>query len=260
MSNVFVQGIPTQFADSNLEKHITEVFLRTTNNLSWLCEGDTVLIKPALNSGDPYPATTHPQTLQTISHILKDRGAKVIIGEQSGIEHVLHHPGGVVRGSTRANYSHAGMGFAEDTRLVSFEETDWDRDFLHYQSENTCSWKNGFYLTSLIDKVDHIISLPRVSTHAQAGVTLGLKIMVGMLRQDSRLEFHANGPFNSFIVKYSQGSNLPSHDDHTGMFFEKIVEISDAIKAKLRLTLYTATKVQVTFGPDAYSLRRGSLG
>lgn len=260
MNKVFVQGIPSGISDSNLRKFIADLFLISTDNLSWLQEGDTVLLKPALNSGDPYPATSHPLTIHTVAEVLKERGARVIIGDQSGIEHVLHHPGGVIRGRTRENYVHSKMGSADDIRFVSFEEGDWDRDFIHYRSNNTDSWQNGFYITSLIDKVDHIISLPRVSTHAQAGVTLGLKIMVGLLRQDSRLEFHANGPFNNFIVNYSQGSNIPSIDDGSGTFFEKIVEISDAIKAKLRLTLYTATKVQVTFGPDECSIRRGNWG
>lgn len=259
MRPVYVQGISPGTADDDFASQVREVILKATDDLSWLQEGDQVLLKPALNSGDPYPATTHPQTLAVTSQLLTERGATVIIGDQSGIEYVLAHPGGVLRGSSRANYAHAGMGSADDNRFVSFEEKDWDQGFIHYQSEKTSSWKNGFFITSMIDQVDHMISLPRVSSHTQAGVTLGMKIMVGLLREDSRLEFHANGPFNKAIVDHSSGSNLPSHDDHSDTFFEKIVEISDAIKEKLRLTLFTATKVQVTFGPDAFSFRKGDL-
>jgi hypothetical protein len=96
-----------------------------------------------------------------------------------------------------------------------------------------------------------------------AGATLGLKSMVGMvgmLREDSRMEFHANGPLNSFIIRSARGSTLRSSDDGTGTFFEKIVEISDAVREKLRLTLFLATDVQATFGPDQYGIRLGRTG
>jgi hypothetical protein len=120
--------------------------------------------------------------------------------------------------------------------------------------------KTGFFITTWIKKADHIISLPRVSTHAQASITLGIKTMVGLLRVDSRLEFHANGPYNNIIVRYSEGSKLVSEDDGSRTFFEKIVEISDAIREKLRVTLFVRTEAQVTFGPDHYVYQIGSLG
>jgi hypothetical protein len=86
--------------------------------------------------------------------------------------------------------------------------------------------------------------------------------MVGMLREDSRMEFHANGPYNGAITRAAKGSTLVSSDDKTNTFFEKIVEISDAIRDKLRVTLYVATEVQATFGPDRYGipLGKGGLG
>ena len=35
-----------------------------------------------------------------MAELLTGRGAEVVIGDQSGIEHVLHQPGGVLRGRT----------------------------------------------------------------------------------------------------------------------------------------------------------------
>jgi uncharacterized protein (DUF362 family) len=148
----------------------------------------------------------------------------------------------------------------DDPRFVSFEDGGWDKGFFHYQSQNTASWKEGFFLTTWVKKADHIICLPRVSTHSQAGATLGLKCMVGLLREDSRMEFHANGPYNNFITSSAKGSILVSHDDGSGRFFEKIVEISDAIREKLRLNLFVATKAQATFGPDRFAIRHGTVG
>ncbi len=260
MKPVFVNGVGTVPQGSSLASAIREVIIKTSDNFSWLEQGDIVLLKPALNSGDPYPSTTHPLAIEIVSKLLVARGARVVIGDQSGIEHVLHHPGGVIRGSSRANFIRSGMGSPDDTRFISFEDGGWDEGFYYYRSDNTRSWPYGFFITDWIKRVDHIISLPRLSTHSQTGVTLGLKIMVGMLREDSRMEFHANGPYNGFITNAAKGSTLSAQDDRSDTFFEKIVEISDAIRDKLRLTLFVATQAQTTFGPDRYGIRIGPLG
>ena len=76
-------------------------------------------------------------------------------------------------------------------------------------------------LPDILKQVDHIILLPRVSRHALAGSTLGLKAAVGWLRDDSRLELHRDAR----------------------SFLEKIVEINDTttLRRKLRLVLTVAT-------------------
>jgi hypothetical protein len=259
MKPVYMQGLTPGPDPGAIGSAIRNIILKATDNLSWLAEGETVLLKPALNSPDPYPSTTHPLAVSITAELLAGRGARVVIGDQSGIEHVLHHPGGVLHGRTIDNYARSGMGEPGDSRFVSFEEGGWDEGFYRHSSANTGSWRNGFFITTWAKKADHIILLPRVSAHTQAGATLGLKSMVGMLREDSRMEFHVNGPYNVFITRAAQGSMLGPVDDGTGTFFEKIVEISDAIRNKLRLTLYVATKIQATFGPDRYGFRIGPL-
>jgi len=166
----------------------------------------------------------------------------------------------VIRGSSRENYARSGMGRRDDPRFVSFEDGGWDEGFFHYNSAYTKSWQDGFFITTWAQKADHIICLPRVSSHSQTGATLGFKCMVGMLREDSRMEFHANGPYNNFITSAAKGSTLTVKDDGTGTFFEKIVEIGDAVRDKLRLTLFVATRAQATFGPDQCGIRLGPVG
>jgi len=260
MKPLYVTGAGANPSSDTLSTGIRDTFLAASDNCSRLRSGDIVLLKPALNSPDPYPSTTHPLSIRVVAELLEERGAKVVIGDQSGIGHVLHHKEGVIRGSSRANYAHSGMGSNDDPRFVSFEDEGWDEGFFHHQSQHTASWQSGFFITAWVKKADHIICLPRVSAHSQAGATLGLKCMVGMLREDSRMEFHANGPYNKSITDMATGSTLVSRDDGTGTFFEKIVEISDAIREKLRLTLFVATKAQTTFGPDRFAIQVGPVG
>lgn len=256
---VFIEGIKVKKDINSIKSAITDIFLKCTNNLSWLSKGDVVLLKPALNSDNSYPSTTHPLAISTISDILAEKGADVIIGDQSGLGSVLQDKNGVIRGNTHDNYIKSGMGNVED-HFVSFESNGWNEGFNHYRSKNTPSWPNGFYVTEWIEKADHIINLPRLSAHSQAGATLGFKNMVGLLRDDSRMDFHANGPFNSFMKNEAHGSTLESVDDGSDTFIEKIVEISDAIKDKLRITLFVATQAQATFGPNHSEYKLGNTG
>jgi uncharacterized protein (DUF362 family) len=260
MKPVYLTGLENASDISLIASAIRDIILKATGNLSWLSSGETVLLKPALNSADPYPSTTHPLAVSVTATLLAERGARVVIGDQSGIEHVLHHPGGVMHGSTTENFRRSGMGAFTSSRFAGFEDCGWDEGFYHHRSSSTPSWHDGFHITIWAKKADHIISLPRVSTHSMAGASLGFKNMVGMLREDSRMEFHANGPMNGFIVRSAKGSTLVSHDDKSGRFFEKIVEISDAVRDKLRLTLFLATEIQATFGPDRYGIPLGRTG
>jgi len=252
-STVYVSGVDS----GELKSTISEIFLESTNNLEWLHPGDLVLLKPALNSAHPYPSTTHPMAVKVIFEILEKNKAKVVIGDQSGIRSVLHQPGGIVRGNSKENYIKSGMGNKDN--FIAFEEEGWEDGFIHHSSSRTQSWQNGYYVTRWILNADHIINLPRISTHTQAGATLGFKNMIGLLRDDSRMEYHANGPYNYLIKLNARNSSLKSNDDHSGKFLEKIVEISDAVKDKLRLTLFVATRAQTTFGPDSFTLKLGKL-
>lgn len=260
MKPVYLYGLPRPVDDEAVGSAVRKVILEATGDLSWLAAGDTVLLKPALNSGDPFPATTHPGAVRAAAELLAERGARVVVGDQSGIEHLLHHPGGVIRGSTMANFVSSGIAAPGDPRFTAFEDGGWDAGFFRYRSERTLSWKDGFFLTARVREADHLISLSRVSTHSMAGATLGFKNLVGLLREDSRMEFHANGPMNAFILRSAGGSSLEQHDDGSGKFLEKIVEISDAVREKLRLTLFAAPAVQATFGPDRYGIRIGPAG
>lgn len=246
MSKLFV----TKTTEKKLSKDIERIFLKVTKELSWLKRGDTVLLKPALNSGSSYPATTHPLAVAVIRRILTTHGAKVIIGDQSGIEHVVHTPTGVLRGSSRELFLRSGMGTSR-MNFIGFEELDWHLGFSNFNSKKISSWQNGFFVSNLVQEVDHIINLPRLSTHVCAGVSLGLKNMVGILRQDSRIELHADGPFSKQINSFSRGSELRTDYADEERFLEKIAEISLSIQNKLRLTLYVGTEAQTVFGPDA---------
>ncbi|MDH5533425.1 MAG: DUF362 domain-containing protein [Candidatus Pacebacteria bacterium] len=252
MSKVYISKIKKDLSIKDKEEAVRKVLLESTQNLKWLTNGQTVLLKPALNSPDPYPATTSPVSVRVVTQVLEERGAKVIIGDQSGIGHVVHDSRGVGKGNSQDNFVKSGMAGEYKDRFIAFEQRGWEEGFFHYQSDKLKHWDDGFFVTNTIKEVDHIIGLPRVSTHSQAGVTLGYKNWVGILREDSRMEFHADGPFGTAMMALARNLKLDKKFQNQGAFWEKIIEISHVIEDKHRINLFYADKVQATMGPDAH--------
>ena len=90
--------------------------------------------------------------------------------------------------------------------------------------------KPRFGSRPIVNQVDHIIFMPRVSSHVMAELTSGLKISVGFLREDSRRDFHSGG--KDFFAMYEEIAQVPE------------------ISSKLRLTVTSGRRVFTTIGPD----------
>lgn len=206
--------------------------LDATTDFSWLSKGDKVLIKVALNSGNEFPATSDPWLLQQVVRILKSRGAgEVLVGDQSGIMDVQWNKDGK-RGSSRKLCRSAGLLKAIEesgATPVFFEEAGYDA-YLQTSPSGAHHWKTPICIPSIVNQVDHIVFMPRVSSHVMAELTSGLKISVGFLREDSRRDFHSGG--KDFFAMYEEIAQVPE------------------IRSKLRLTVTSGRRVFTTIGPD----------
>ncbi len=206
--------------------------IESTTDFSWLSKGDKVLIKLALNSGNKFPATSDPFVLDCLVNVLKKKGAGEISAcDQSGVEHV-QFSATEKRGSSRKLCDTSGLLKViteNNITPVFFEEKGFDA-FFESNPEGIHSWKKPILIPSAVKETDHIIYLPRVSSHIMADITSGFKIGVGFLRDDSRYELHRNG--KRFYEMYEEINNIPE------------------IKNKLRLIITSGRKVLSTFGPD----------
>jgi uncharacterized protein (DUF362 family) len=203
------------------------------SDFSWLSRGDVVFLKPVSNSGNSYPATTSPLAVQGMVKLLREKGAgRIICGEKSGVQFV-YQDDRRQRGASRQLLSKNGLHQAAldaGAEVHYFDEAGYQAYFGERTEHPPSHWQGELMLPEILNRVDHVVLLPRVSRHVLAGSTLGLKAAVGWLRDDSRLELHREAR----------------------SFLEKIVEINDTatLRRKLRLALTVATKVQTTFGPD----------
>ncbi|MCK6555360.1 DUF362 domain-containing protein [Candidatus Binatia bacterium] len=219
---------------------IREAALAATD-FSWLSPGDRVLLKVVCNSANPYPATTHPAAVSVMASLLRERGAVVYVGDQSGVE-AVHHTASKQRGSTRECMRNAGLEGAAlhaQAAVAGFEEAGYDAYFAAEPPADS-HYRREIWVPSLVREVDHIVYLPRVSKHLIAGSTLGLKGAVGWLREDSRLELHRDA----------------------ASFLEKCAEINGCreIRERLRLTLSVGTQLQTSLGPDSGHVATPDVG
>jgi uncharacterized protein (DUF362 family) len=239
-ARVALVGVPRTAPFGALGRGIREAALSATD-FSWLAPGNRVLLKVMCNSPNPYPATTHPVAVTVMADLLRERGATVYVGDQSGVQFV-HHTRQSQRGSTRANFKNNGIEAGAqrgDATVTCFEEAGYDAYFAA-EPPSDSHFKREIFLPQIVREVDHIIYLPRVSKHVLAGSTLGLKGAVGWLREDSRYELH--------------------HDGAT--FLEKCADINGCreIRERLRLVLSVGTQVQTSFGPDSGNVATPDVG
>ncbi|HWT79230.1 MAG TPA: DUF362 domain-containing protein, partial [Candidatus Methylomirabilis sp.] len=210
---------------------LAKKMVEATTDFSWLSRGDRVLVKLALNSGYPYPRTTDPWLLDAMLKMLREKGARIVVGDSGGCGNVRWAPS-EKRGSTRELAEKAGL-LAVITQNgatpVFFEEQEYDT-FLETFPTGDHHWKKPMRITSTVEEVDHIIYVPRISSHVLADFTAGLKVGVGFLREDSRLTLHE-----------SAGDYAP--------MFEEINHVPE-IEPKLRLVVSSGRMIPTLVGPD----------
>lgn len=216
--------------------------VEATTDFSWMSKGDRVLIKIALNSGKPYPATTDPWSVRCMLKLLKERGAsRVLVGDQGGFG-AVQCTKDRKEGSSRQLAKTAGLlKVIEDSNAEPcfFEEHGWDA-YLPAIPEGKHHWERPIMVPTVLDEVDHIIYLPRVSSHILAGNTLGFKLAVGFLRSDSRGEFHRGG--KHFYAMYEEINHIPQ------------------IASKLRLTVSSGRSILTLFGPNQGPVAKPEYG
>jgi uncharacterized protein (DUF362 family) len=225
-----------------LVKRAVRMAAEAATDFSWLSRGDALFIKPALNSGNPYPATTRPAAVAALVELLKEKGAgRVIVGDMSGIPFLKMTPKRLF-GSTRRLMERCGMARAAQAagaELHFFEEAGWNA-FYEEAPLLGPHWKSGLMMPKVLKEVEHIILLPRCSRHALTGSTLGLKAAVGYWRTDTRLEYHQDAA--TLQEKTAEGNTVTT------------------LLRKQRLVLSAADKILVTCGPNRGYVSRPETG
>ena len=142
-----------------------------------------VLLKPNFNTADPYPGSTHNDTLINLIEQLRHMGAKSLtIGERSGPPDTAD----VLK--QKDIYS---ICRKMDVRLINFEELPED-GWVKIKPEGS-HWRDGFYVAKPVLDSQCIVSTCCLKTHGYGGVfTMSLKLSVGLTHKRNMTELHSS--------------------------------------------------------------------
>ncbi|MCK4910342.1 MAG: DUF362 domain-containing protein, partial [Thermodesulfovibrionales bacterium] len=146
-------------------------------------KGRQVLIKPNFNTADPYPGSTHNDTLSALIEIFRETGAAgITVGDRSGPASTA---GTLEDKGIYALCERQGAG------LINFETMPDDR-WERFQPGGS-HWINGFYFAKPVIESDYVVSTCCLKTHGfGGGFTISLKNTIGMLHQKHMAELHAS--------------------------------------------------------------------
>jgi len=128
-----------------------------------------IALKANFNSADPFPASTHLETLSLVVQKLKEAGSKIVLAERSGMGNtgnVLEETGVMALGKK--------LGF---DIVILDEYTHW-----YPQKPEKSHWKKGYLLAGLFAEADGVVQICCLKTHRFGGhFTMSLKNSVGMI-------------------------------------------------------------------------------
>jgi uncharacterized protein (DUF362 family) len=165
-----------------------------------------VALKANFNSADPFPASTHIDTLRVLVETLKTAGAsRVTLAERSGM------------GDTREVLEKMGvLGLSEELGfdavvLNEVEKEDW----LKIERPDT-HWLRGFYMAKVFHDADKVVQTCCLKTHRFGGhFTLSLKNSVGLVAKkvpggmyDYMWELHSSRFKRQMVAEINSSYNL----------------------------------------------------
>jgi uncharacterized protein (DUF362 family) len=131
----------------------------------------TVALKANYNSDDPFPASTHLETLRVLAEFLKQNSLNLIMAERSGM------------GNTSSVLKNRGV--LDLSRRVGFDLLVLDslgpEGWYDVQAEGL-HWKQGFKIAKVFREADKVVQTCCLKTHRFGGhFTMSLKNSVGLV-------------------------------------------------------------------------------
>lgn len=188
-----VSVVPCESYDPIAAEEALRTLLAPLGGLDWVKEGMTVAIKANLVTFmKPEKAgTTHPVLLCALVKLLKEKGARVVVGDS---------PGGLyTKAFVEKVYSVTGLKAVEEIG------GELNRDF----SVAEASYPEGkeaktFTYTAWLDKADAIIDFCKLKTHGMMAMSGAAKNMFGTIPGTAKPEYHYRYPdpdrFSDMIV------------------------------------------------------------
>jgi len=213
--------------------HAVRKAVELAGGLDSIKSGQTVLIKPNVNSGDPHPASTNPEVLHEVIKLIWERDpGRVIVGDRSMYRR------NTIKEMKRAEIDKAA--FDAKAELMAFDYMRW----IYTPPPRTAHWEGGYHVAEIISQVDHIVNVPVIKTHRLAWFTMSMKNFVGIIHANDRVFMH--GKLGNRRGKSKEAASKTKSDYPA--FAKMIAELG--FIAKPTLNIMDGTKAFVSEGPS----------
>jgi len=160
--------------------------------LRFVRPGDRVLLKPAVNSGNPYPATTDPEALLALAELVQEAGGRPFVADRT-----------MFLRSTEAAFAKNGiLDACAQARIACLPLDDAEAVAVHHPLAS--SWPGRtlhIYRPAL--EADHIVNVCTPRTHRLGDFTMALKNNVGLVAGGRRARMHAGPGFKDRLAEIS---------------------------------------------------------
>ncbi len=158
-----------------------------------------VILKPNFNTSDPYPASSHLDTLIELIVYLREMGAaNVIIGERSGPP---------VTSQVMKELGVFDMAASLGVEVVNFDELPAEE--LVRVDVPDSHWEDGFLVPRMLKEAECVVATPCLKTHRPSrSFTLALKLAVGIVPKKGTTfmkELHGSPHIRKMISELNMG-------------------------------------------------------
>ncbi|KAA3656637.1 MAG: DUF362 domain-containing protein [Calditrichaeota bacterium] len=185
-----IQETPVNYTDKDLQtvRQMVERSLDLIGGLNFIIgEAQTVVVKPNLVEV-PFETTggsvvTDPRVLEAVVGLLKDHGVERVFvaeGKSVNLKHAVSGP----------RQAFEATGLAEVVNRAGGEILGWDEeDFVAVDVPGGELFESINIPKSILE-ADAFISVPKLKTHCQTEVTVGMKAMQGVFHVDDKVNYH----------------------------------------------------------------------
>lgn len=158
--------------------------------LAFIRPGQKVLLKPAVNSTRPYPATSDPEVILAVAQLVKEAGGEPFIADRT-----------VFSKSTALTFRKLGLDQVAREARVSCQVLD-NAEVVSLPHVAATHWSGGAVpIYRLVADADHVINLCTPRTHRLGDFTMALKNFVGVVDADARLRMHFPSGFRERLAE-----------------------------------------------------------
>lgn len=169
-----------------------EEAIRLAGGLSFIRAGDSVLLKPAVNSARPYPATTDPEVVQLVAKLVQTAGGRPFVADRTMFLHSTQAAFEKTRILDAARAAGMPCLALEDDEVVAVRHPL----ALHWSGQTIQIYRS-------VAEADHVINLCTPRTHRLGGFTMAMKNCVGVVSGAARPGMHLGPGFKERLAEIS---------------------------------------------------------